>query len=56
MSFQSERPGTFKDWLSGSALLASGLYLLAIYAEGQLGHTVRFLFELLVNLDRILGY
>lgn len=42
-------------WLAGGVLLVSSLYLLSVYAEGQLEHTVRFLFEILVYADRIFG-
>lgn len=49
------RPG-IRDWLVGGGLLALSLWLLAVYAEGQLHHTVHFLFDLLVYRDRILPF
>lgn len=55
MSSRTEEKPTFQDWLAGGALLSAGLYLLSVYTEGQLGHTFRFFFELLVYLDRILA-
>jgi len=34
-----------KEWLIGGALLAVSLYLLLVYARGQLGYTIRFVRE-----------
>lgn len=56
MSSPSERPPGIRSWLAGGLLLAASLYLLSVYAEGQLGHTVRFLFEVLVYRDRIFPF
>lgn len=53
MSSPTERRRAIRSWLAGGVLLATSLYLLAVYAEGQLRHTVRFLFEILVYRDRI---
>ncbi len=55
-STNDRRPAWLADWISGSLLLTAGLALLWVYAEGQLNHTVRFLFELIVYCDRILGF
>ncbi len=52
----AKAPPRLTDWLVGGGLLAAALGLLSIYAEGQLTHTVRFLFELVVYRDRILPF
>ena len=49
-----ETSPTAKDRLTGAVLLSACLGLLWVYAEAQLGYTVRFLFEIWVYLDRIL--
>jgi len=54
-SATDRRPG-IRSRLAGAVLLASSLLLLSTYAQSQLEHTVRFLFEILIDADRILPF
>lgn len=56
MSFETRRWRWISDRWPGVVFLAVCLYLMSVYAEGQLRHTVRFLVEALVHIDRILGF
>lgn len=42
-------PATFSDRAEGRLLVAVGLALLALYAHGQLEHTLRFARQLLLG-------